>query len=142
MSATPIRRGIVAVVALGLMLTACRAAEPQALEPPATKAPIEGTDRYRLTLTPKAVERLDIQTTEVIETELGPAISSDALILEPDGRFWVYVTPADLQYERVELLSVREEGGKAYFSEGPAVGVDVVVVGVAELWGEETGVGK
>lgn len=142
MSSSPIRKGALLVLAVGLMLTACREADPQVLEPPATKVPIEGTDRYRLTLTPKAVERLDIQTSEVIETELGPAVSSDALILEPDGRFWVYVTPADLQYERVELLSVREEDGTAYFSAGPAVGVEVVVVGVPELWGEETGVGK
>ena len=129
-------------LALSLMLTACSEAEPQVLEPPATKVPIDGTDRYRLTLTPKAAERLDIQTTEVIGTELGSAVTSDALILEPDGRFWVYVTPAHLEYERVELLSVRQEDGTAYFSGGPAVGVEVVFVGVAELWGEETGVGK
>lgn len=142
MSSRQIRKGALLLLALSLVLTACREAEPEALEPPATKAPIEGTDRYRVTLTPKAAERLDIQTAEVIETALGPAVSSDALILEPDGRFWVYVTPADLQYERVELVSVRQDDGTAYFSEGPDVGVEVVVVGVAELWGEETGVGK
>ncbi|MEA1903557.1 MAG: hypothetical protein U9N56_08540 [Actinomycetota bacterium] len=142
MSVNRVRAGLVLALTAVLVLAACSDEPVQELEPPAHNVPIEGTDRYRVVLTPKAAVRLDIQSLQVAETDLGPAVSSDALILDPDGRFWVYVIPEPLQYERVELVSVRDEGGQAYFDEGPTVGTDVVVVGVPELYGEETGVGK
>lgn len=136
------RTGLALTLAAAMALAACGNPAAHELEPPATKVPIDGTDRYRVILTPEAAVRLDIQTDEVLETDLGQAVPYDAMILEPDGRFWVYVTPQPLEFERAELVDVREEDGLLYFSEGPEVGTEVVVVGVPELWGEETGVGK
>lgn len=127
---------------IAVSAAACRDSSTIELEPPATKVAIEGTDRYRVILTPEAVERLDLQTTEVTEVDGTPAITSDALILDTDGVFWVYVNTEPHTYERAVLEQVRQVDGQALFTEGPAPGTPVVSVGVAELWGEETGVGK
>lgn len=143
MRASTRRTAGVAALALALILTACgRGDGGIELEPPATKVKIEGTDRYVVHVTEKAAERLDIDTTEVSETERGLAVPSAAVILEPDGRFWVYVTDEPLAYYREEISPVREEGGWAYYQNGPGPGTTVVIESVAELWGEETGVGK
>lgn len=139
------RRHLVAVVAAGLIvmaLGACRDTSATEFAPPATKVPIEGTDRYRVILTTEAVERLDIKTAEVTQEEDRLAITSDALILDTNGDFWVYVNVETNTYERALLEAVREVDGQAFFSDGPAPGSPVVFVGVAELYGEETGVGK
>jgi len=138
----PLRRPLAIAAILAVSLTSCQSDPELVLDAPASKVPIEGTDRYRVTLTPEAAERLDIQTAEVSETELGLSISSDALILDIEGSFWVYVNSEPLTYERVGVSPVREEGGEAFFSDGPPPGTPVVVVGVPELYGEETGVGK
>ena len=127
---------------LALSVVACRDSSPVEFEPPATKVPIDGTDRYQVTLTPEAVERLDLQTTEVTEIDGTRAITADALILDTSGDFWVYVVADTYTYERAALDQVREVDGEALFTGGPEPGTPVVHVGVAELWGEETGVGK
>ena len=139
------RRTAPALVAMGLLamaLGACSEATTEELAPPATKVEIEGTDRYQVILTPDAERRLDIQTAEVIEAEGRRSITSDALILDTDGVFWVYVNPEPHTYERAALESVREVDGQALFAGGPEPGTPVVFVGVPELYGEETGVGK
>jgi hypothetical protein len=133
---------VLATVLLAVALGGCRDEAPVELEPPATKVEIEGTDRYQVILTEKAAERLDIQTTEVSEVEGGLMVPSDALILDTDGVYWVYVNPEPLTYERAVVTPVREADGEAFFTDGPAPGTPIVVVGVPELYGEETGVGK
>ena len=109
---------------------------------PAVLEPIEGTDLYRVLLTASAAIRLDIQTDEVTESDLGLTVPSAALIVDTEGTFWVYTNPEPLAYERAIVDPVREDGGVAYFTNGPPPGTLVVVVGVPELYGAETGVGK
>lgn len=136
-------RGARLLLVLALMVAACGSGSGTLeLEPPATKVPIDGTDRYRVLLTEMAAERLDIQTAVVTESDGGLVVPSAAVIVDPTGQFWVYVNPAPLTYERAALASVREDDGMAYFADGPPPGTAVVVVGVPELYGEETGVGK
>ncbi len=129
------------VVALG---TGCSgsASAVNEKEEPAVLEPIDGTDLYRVLLTESAASRLDIQTDEVVESDLGLTVPSAALIVDPEGTFWVYTNPEPLTYERAVIDPVREDGGRAYFTNGPPPGTLVVVVGVPELYGEETGVGK
>lgn len=109
---------------------------------PAVLEPIDGTDLYRVLLTESAATRLDIQTSEVSESDLGLTVPSAALIVDPEGTFWVYTNPEPLTYERAVVDPVREDRGTAYFTNGPPPGTLVVVVGVPELYGAETGVGK
>lgn len=142
---SPLQRPVIWLATLlmaGLIAGCGGNGESLDLQPPATKVPIDGTDLYTVHLTEMAAERLDINTTEVTETEAGWAVPSAALIVDPTGTFWVYVNPEPLAYHRVEVSPVREEAGWAYFSEGPEPGTTVVIEGVPELYGEETGVGK
>ena len=129
------------VVALG---TGCSGASstPNEKVEPAVLEPINGTDLYRVLLTESAAIRLDIQTVEVTESDLGLTVPSAALIVDPEGTFWVYTNPEPLAYERATVNPVREDRGMAYFTNGPPSGTLVVVVGVPELYGAETGVGK
>jgi hypothetical protein len=138
----PLLRALVAASLIALSLGACGDDSVVELEPPATKVEIEGTDRYRVILTPEAAERLDVQTAEVTEVDDRLAITSDAVLVDTSGTFWVYVNSEPYTYERAVLESVRQVDGQALFTEGPAPGTPVVFVGVAELYGEETGVGK
>lgn len=112
-------------------------------QPPVVVEPIAGSDLQRLTLSASAAERLDVQTDLVHSAQDGGfAVPSAALIITPDGRFWVYASPEPLIYERRELTDVTEQDYQAFFSAGPPEGTIVVVQGVPELYGAEFGIGK
>ncbi len=65
-----------------------------------------------------------------------------AVLYDTDGKTWVYTNPEPLVFVR-HLVSIDYiEGDLAVLLEGPPVGTQVVMVGVAELFGAETGVGK
>jgi hypothetical protein len=65
-----------------------------------------------------------------------------AVIYEPNGTTWVYTNPETLIFIRQPIVIDYIEGGLAVLSEGPEVGIAVVTVGAAELFGAETGVSK
>ena len=69
-------------------------------------------------------------------------VSSAAVIIDPEGVYWVYTNPEPFVYIREAIRPVTEIGGEAYFEVGPAVGMAVVTVGVPELYGAEFGIGK
>ena len=129
-------------------LSACTqtAAEGTSGEEPATVEQIEGSeDVSRLTLTPKAVERLGIQTTPLREDKVAgkqrKVVPYGAVLYDADGKTSVYVTAAPNVYVREPITVELIEGDRAILSAGPAVGTVVVSVGAAELYGTETGVG-
>ncbi len=65
-----------------------------------------------------------------------------AVLYDVDGKTWVYTNPQPLAFVR-QLISIDYiEGDLAVLSDGPPPGTQVVMVGVAELFGAETGVGK
>ena len=113
---------------------------------PAKVEHIEGSDDLsRLTLTPRAVERLGIQTKPVLVGKVGNAtrrvVPYGALLYDAKGDTWVYVNPAPLDYVREPVTVDHIEGDQAVLSNGPPAGTRVVSVGAAELYGTETGVG-
>ena len=129
-------------------LSACTqtAAEGTSGEEPATVEQIEGSeDVSRLTLTPKAVERLGIQTTPLREDKVAgkqrKVVPYGAVLYDADGKTSLYVTSAPNVYVREPITVELIEGDRAILSAGPAVGTVVVSVGAAELYGTETGVG-
>ena len=67
---------------------------------------------------------------------------SAAVIIDPNGEYWVYTQPEPLVYVREQLHEAFEANQHAYFSEGPEAGTTVVVTGVPELYGAEFGIGK
>jgi len=130
---------LVAAVAVG----SCASAEVSGkAEEPIEVVEIAGTDLWRLTLSASAAERLDIQTAAVESADGVLVVPSAAVIIDPEGTYWVYTSPEPLVYIRHEIRPVREEGLKAFFEAGPEVGTTVVTVGVPELFGAEFGIGK
>lgn len=101
--------------------------------------PIEGSDLKRVTLTSKASERLGIETAPVRYNLVVPYAS---VIYGLHGETWVYVNPKPLIFVRNPIVIDYIDGDLAYLREGPSNGTEVVTIGVAELYGAETGVGK
>lgn len=133
----------VAPLAAVLFLSACReVSEEHVIDEPSKVEPIEGTDIARVTLTEPAALRLDIQTAQVEEEGEQIVVPSAAVMVDPTGVFWVYTSPKPLVFIRQEIGIDHETGDKAYLSEGPPAGTAIVTVGVPELYGAETGIGK
>jgi hypothetical protein len=136
------------LLAVGLTLSACTRQTAEADRPsaePATVEQVEGSDRSRLTLTARAAERLGIQTAPVrratVEGRARTVVPYGAVLYDAGGATWVYVTPEPLTYLRERITVDDIEDDRAVLTDGPAAGSAVVTVGVAELYGTETGVG-
>lgn len=103
---------------------------------------VAGTDLSRVELTPDAAKRLDIQTAAVAENGSGKVVPYSAVLYSPDGDTWVYVSPKPLAFVREKVVIDAIEGDRAFLSSGPAAGTKVATVGVAELFGAESGLGE
>jgi hypothetical protein len=150
------RRGAIAAVAAGLLAAGVLllwwvgpGSEDQAqttVPAPAMLEPVEGSELLRVRLTPRAAERLDVQTQVVRAapaTEPGSeqtVIPYSALLYDPGGETWVYTNRDPLVFLRARVRVERIEGRFAFLSEGPPPGTSVVSVGAAELYGAELGV--
>jgi hypothetical protein len=116
---------------------------------PAHVEHIEGTELSRVTLTAKAVERLDIRTDQVREMEVlhsgetskRMVVPYASVLYDPNGGTWVYTNPEPRIFVRHHIDIDYIEGDLAVLSDGPALGTSVVTVGVAELYGTEFGMG-
>jgi hypothetical protein len=145
---------LLAVVACFCLLVACSpssAAQPKAK--PAEVQEIPGSDLKRLVLQPQAVQRLGIQMGSVEEQQVTPpgnvaatpvpqlVIPYSAVIYDPNGGTWTYVSGSPGTYERQPITIQYIVGNMAVLSAGPPSGTSIVTVGAALLYGEETGVG-
>ncbi len=138
---------VIAVIA-GLQFLACREhSDEHDTEHPAEVEPIEGSELSRVTLTEKAMERLDLQTEEIREEQVsGPeslrkVVPYSALIYDSQGNTWIYtrIQPRTFVRHRVAVDYIR--GDVAVLKDGPPTGTLVASVGAAELYGTEFGVG-
>ena len=107
---------------------------------------IEGSAFKRVVLTEKAAERLDIQVAPVSEEQVEGTqrlvMPYAALLYGLNGETWAYTTPEPLTFVREAITVDYIDGDMAFLLVGPAIGTEVVTVGVAELYGAETGVSK
>jgi hypothetical protein len=104
---------------------------------------IAGSDLKRVVLTQKAAERLDIKTGKMAADASGAMTAPyAALVYDGKGKTWVYTNPEPLVYVRAPVVVESIKGPNAILKSGPATGTTVVVVGVAELYGAESGIGK
>jgi hypothetical protein len=113
---------------------------------PAIVEHVEGSDEVsRLTLTPRAVERIGIKTTPLSEATVAgkkrKVVPYGAVLYDAEGKTSVYVSSAPNTYVREPVTVDFIEGDRAVLSAGPAAGTAIVTVGAAELYGTETGVG-
>jgi hypothetical protein len=131
----------VLVLVLPLLVAACGGSSTDAAVEPATVEEVGGTDLSRVTLTPEAAERLDIQTAAVDGNGTQMVIPYAALVYSPTGETWAYTNPEGLTFVRQRIVVDRIDGDRVVLSKGPSPGTKVATVGVAELFGAESGVG-
>jgi hypothetical protein len=139
---------LVALILASLQLSACGQTQSMAATKiqPAKVEKIEGSDFNRVTLTEKAAQRLDIKTAPINEQQVNGAqrkvIPYAAVVYGLKGETWAYTNPAPLTFVRQAITIDYIDGDKAILVDGPASGTAVVTVGVAELYGTDTGIGK
>jgi hypothetical protein len=133
----PRKTSVVALLFAGLQISACSDADTPTKIEPATVEHIEGTDLSRVILTPKAAERLGIETVAVREAEVirkrtpgGEVVPSPAEKVADVGPTWVRVPLNESDLQQVDrsqsALVLAGEGVDAAFMatpvEAPAAG--------------------
>jgi len=127
------------LIITGLQLAACgpKSATTEKINP-ATLEEIEGSELKRVILTEKAAERIDVQTVSVG----GNIVPYAAVIYDTEGNTWIYTNPAPLTFVRQSIVIDHIEGDEVFLSQSLGSETPVVTVGVAEIYGTETGVSK
>jgi len=138
---------VVLLIIAGLQLSACNTETLEAApEKASVVEPIEGTELNRVILSERAAERLDIQTDSVREEQVDGTprlvIPYGALIYDLNGDTWIYISPEPLTFVREPITVDHIDGDMVVLADGPATGTEVVTVGVPELYGADTGIGK
>jgi hypothetical protein len=112
---------------------------------PAHVEHIDGSELSRVTLTEKAIERIDLQTTTLLEEQTNGSkqgvVPYSSIIYDPHGHTWIYTSPEPRTFVRAQVEIDRIEGDRVILKDGPPVGTVVASVGVAELYGTEFEVG-
>ena len=127
------------MMAASLQLAACgpKSATIEKINP-STLEEIDGSDLKRVILTQKAAERINLQTVPVS----GLVVPYSAVIYDTEGNTWIYTNPAPLTFVRASIVIDHIEGDQAFLSQGLESAAPIVTVGVAEIYGAETGVSK
>ena len=138
---------LVALIFASLQLSACGQTSSATTKiQPSKVEKIDGSDFNRVTLTEKAAQRLDIKTSLINEEQVNGAqrkvIPYAAVVYGLKGETWAYTNPAPLTFVRQAITIDYIDGDKVVLVDGPASGTPVVTVGVAELYGTDTGIGK
>jgi hypothetical protein len=141
---TNFRSLILSTLLLVLPLSACGAQAPVAEdeESPAQLEPIEGTDLNRITLTEQAADRLGLEMVpvraELVDVAEQLVVPYAALLYDPNGVTWVYVSVEPLVFVRQIIVVDSIQGDDVFLSEGPEAGANVVTLGATELYGSES----
>ncbi|HXL31020.1 MAG TPA: hypothetical protein VN968_17270 [Bradyrhizobium sp.] len=96
----------------------------------------------KVTLTPKAAERLGVVIDEVRVDPSGRRIVPYGSVLyDLTGKTWVYISADPLTFFRgaVEIDTIK--GDNVYLSDGPPTGTKVLAAGVPQVYGAEVKVG-
>lgn len=130
---------LVTLVFAGLLLSACgaKSAAPEKIVPSKLE-PIEGTDLSKVILTEKAAQRIGVETVSAS----GTSVPYAAVIYDTEGNTWIYTSPEPLTFVREPIVIDRIEGDTAFLAESLPGELNVVTVGVIEIYGTETGVSK
>ena len=130
---------LILMMVAALQLAAC-GPKPTTVEKinPSTLEEIDGSDLKRVILTQKAAERINLQTVPVS----GLVVPYSAVIYDTEGNTWIYTNPAPLTFVRASIVIDHIEGDQAFLSQGLESDAPIVTVGVAEIYGAETGVSK
>ena len=143
------RLPVAAAVYAALLFSLPACAQPAAVAQSASEAPATveknaTTGIARITLSQRAIERLELQTDTVKPGPGGAGFMFPyaALLYDAQGKTWVYINAEPRVYERQSVTVTKVEAGAVTASVGPAVGTPVVTVAGAELFGAEFVTGK
>jgi len=142
-------RSTLGVLSLVALLPGCRSAPQEAAhaEAPSHVEHIDGSELSRVTLSERAIERLDLRTGPISERPTSRSatprltVPYSSLLYDTAGRTWVYTSPEARTFVRAEVVVDYIEGDMAVLTDGPPAGTVVATVGVAELYGTEFTVG-
>jgi hypothetical protein len=96
----------------------------------------------KVTLTPKAAERLGIVIDEVRADPSGRLIVPYASVLyDLTGKTWVYISADPLTFVRGAVVIDTIKGDNVYLTDGPPAGTKVLATGVPQVFGTEVKVG-
>ena len=96
----------------------------------------------KVTLTPKAAERLGVVIDEVRADPSGRRIVPYASVLyDLTGKTWVYVSADPLTFVRGAVVIDTIKGDNVYLTDGPPAGTKVLAAGVPQVFGSEVKVG-
>jgi hypothetical protein len=127
---------------LGVSFVPPLAAESPVQSKPAKVETTGSVSLKKVTLTPRAAERLGIQIDEVRVDPAGRRIVPYASVLyDLTGKTWVYVSSDPLSFVREAVKIDTIKGENAYLSDGPPPGTKVLATGVPQVFGTEVGVG-
>ena len=135
---------LAAAMSVAILATPCvsaLAAETIGAAPARVEATTDAKIK-KITLTPKAAERLGILIDEVRADPSGRLIVPYASVLyDLSGKAWVYVSAEPLTFVRgpVEIDTIK--GDNVYLTDGPPVGTKVLAAGVPQVFGTEVKVG-
>ena len=135
---------LAAAMSVAILATPCvsaLAAETIGAAPARVEATTDAKIK-KITLTPKAAERLGILIDEVRADPSGRLIIPYASVLyDLSGKTWVYISAEPLTFVRgpVEIDTIK--GDNVYLSDGPPVGTKVLAAGVPQVFGTEVKVG-
>lgn len=138
------KSAVLAAIAIALTMGSCSDGPADVAKPvPAVVDTVVGIPEKQVTLNKDSAERISLAT-EAVKSGSGSetVVPYGAVIYDADGLAWAYVAKGENIFIREALKIDRIDGDKAYLISGPAVGTKVAVVGVAELYGAETGIGK
>jgi hypothetical protein len=136
----PLARAGLVLIAAALLLAGCTEVESESATgyEPSKLEPIKGSNGLqRVTFTAEGAERIGVRTAAVRQNGKRVMVPYAALLYDPDGKTYVYTSPKPLEYLREEVEVDRVEGDRVLLSDGPAAGIEVVTVGVAEVYGTE-----
>lgn len=141
---------LASLMVAGSQLAAC---QPQSSDyskvEPAHVEQVDGSELKHVVLTEKAIERIDLKTAIVREIQVSDGsgqvtrkvIPYSALIYDPKGETWVYISPEPRRFVRHAVKVERIEGDNALLLSGPEKDSEIAAIGAAELYGVESGVG-
>ena len=131
-----------AAVYLGVSCAPALTAETPVQSRPAHVEATPGTTLKKVTLTPKAAERLGVRIDEVREDQLGRRIVPySAVLYDLSGATWVYVHADPMSFVREAVKIDTIKGENVYLKDGPLSGSKVLAAGVQQVFGTEVGVG-
>lgn len=131
------RWAMLATIGAVLVLAGCKSDNVTEVHHPA-KLEESGTEGIlKVVLEEKAVDRIGIQTTQVIAEDSRLVVPYGAILYDTKGDTWTFTNPAPLTYVRAKIVVESVTGDRAILSQGPPAGTTVVTVGAAELMGAE-----